>query len=277
MNNINLQNLIKMKDRIPFLYLDRCKIVCKNDNICVFKDGEKFFVPVQKVMNFILGTNCSISTPAIFLMYKSNSHIHFAKRDGLYYYTPAIGSTYDNKNAEQHSFCFHNQKMKIIEKMLFLRFNEDFNVSSVEQARGIEGSRIRTFYQNISKKHSIDWGGRKFGEKVDKLNNFITLSNTFLYSISTTVIHSLDYLTDLGFLHTGQRMSFVFDFADIFKFKFFIPMCFETHINKGEKQDLEINFRDVIKKENIIDKMINVLDFLFWEIKIDADWNHIKN
>jgi len=267
MNYIDLQTLIKMKDRIPFLYLDQCKISCKNNNVIVWDKNGCYYIPVQRVLNFIIGNNCSISTPALFIMYKANAHIHFVKRDGLYYYTPAIGSTYDNKNAEQHANCFVNKKLEIINKMLYLRFKKDFNVSSPEQARGIEGNRVKQFYKEISDKYDITWQGRKFEHGSDLLNEMISLSNIFLYSLCLTIVHSLSYLPDLGFMHSGQRMSFIFDFSDIFKFNFFIPACFEIYSKSGDKKDVEIKFKEIVKINDIIEKMIDILNYLFWDKK----------
>ena len=270
MNKVNLQTNLRLEDKIPFVFLDKCRIFVKNKNIVVNTKDNQTTIPVQRMLNFILGGHASISSEAIMLMYKANCFVHFSKRDGLYYYTNGIGATYSSKNSEQHSLYFINKKNEIIKKMLLLRFGENFTFETEEQARGIEGSRIRTFYQDISDRHNIIWGGRKYGEGADKINNLITKSNIFLYSLCISVIHSLQYLTQLGFLHCGNNLSFVFDFSDIFKFKFFTPYCFEI-CNKNNNQELlENGFKDIIKREKIVDKMIDVLNYLFWDKEINV-------
>ncbi len=57
-------------------------------------------------------------------------------------------------------------RLKVVRKMYELRFREPPPARrSVEQLRGIEGSRVRQTYALLAKQYGVKWNGRKYDPK----------------------------------------------------------------------------------------------------------------
>lgn len=57
-------------------------------------------------------------------------------------------------------------RLKVVRKMYELRFREPPPARrSVDQLRGIEGSRVRQTYALLAKQYGVKWNGRKYDPK----------------------------------------------------------------------------------------------------------------
>jgi len=106
MFNVNFKELNRISERIPNLFIDQCKIFCKNNNVYAYGEFGKIQLPLQKILSLTIGAHATISSASLILMHKSNTHVSFAKRNGIFYYMPAIGATDKNKNSEKHAIAF---------------------------------------------------------------------------------------------------------------------------------------------------------------------------
>ena len=108
--------------------------------------------------------------------------------------------------------------------MFELRFGEEApGRRSVDQLRGIEGTRVRATYKLLAQQYGVKWHGRRYDpkdwDKGDTVNQCISAATSCLYGITEAAILAAGYAPAIGFLHTGKPLSFVYDIADIIKFR----------------------------------------------------------
>jgi CRISPR-associated protein Cas1 len=137
---------------------------------------------------------------------------------------------------------------------------------SIDQLRGVEGSKVKARYAELAKLNNVQWNGRVYDIKnfdaSDTVNKAISCATFALYSISEAVILALGYSPALGFIHSGDARSFVFDVADTVKLDIAIPIAFEQAA-KGD-QDIEPRVRkacrDYFKENHIGKRLVTVVE-----------------
>lgn len=139
----------------------------------------------------------------------------------------------------------------------------------MQQLRGKEGARVRKVYQEQSQKTGVSWSRREY--KVDDfeastpINQALTAAHQALYGLSYSVIVALGASAGLGFVHTGHDLSFVYDFSDLYKAEYSIPIAFEV-VKEYGKEDISTHtryaMRDAFKDGRLIERMVKDLKYL---------------
>jgi len=124
-------------------------------------------------------------------------------------------------------------RLKVVRKMYAVRFGEEApSRRSVDQLRGIEGSRVRELYRLISRQHGVAWNGRDYDpgswSAADLPNRCLSAATSCLYGITEAAVLAAGYAPAIGFLHTGKPQSFVYDIADLYKFEGVVPIAFQV-------------------------------------------------
>lgn len=128
-------------------------------------------------------------------------------------------------------------RLTIARKIFKIMFDEDAPAArSVDQLRGIEGVRVKELYKKIASSVGIEWTGRAFNGG-NSVNQAISHANAALYGLTEAVILALGYSPAIGFVHSGDERSFVFDVADCVKFSMITPMAMK--IVKESSEDIE--------------------------------------
>ena len=87
---------------------------------------------------------------------------------------------------------------------------------------------MRAAYAAASKRYDVTWADRSCGNTVCPVNHDLSWSNACLYDVTDADLHAMGWLPQLGFVHTGKALSFVYDIADLYKAEITIPCLFET-------------------------------------------------
>lgn len=158
-------------------------------------------------------------------------------------------------------------RLKVVRKMFELRFGEPAPARrSVEQLRGIEGSRVRATYALLAKQYGVTWSGRRYDpkdwEKGDTVNQCISAATSCLYGVTEAAILAAGYAPAIGFVHTGKPLSFVYDIADIIKFDTVVPKAFEiARRNPGEPdREVRLACRDIFRSSKTLAKLIPLIE-----------------
>ncbi|MCI1202669.1 type I-E CRISPR-associated endonuclease Cas1e [Escherichia coli] len=158
-------------------------------------------------------------------------------------------------------------RLKVVRKMYELRFREPPPARrSVEQLRGIEGSRVRQTYALLAKQYGVKWNGRKYDpkdwEKGDVVNRCISAATSCLYGISEAAVLAAGYAPAIGFIHSGKPLSFVYDIADIIKFDLVVPKAFEIAARQPAEPDKEVRLacRDIFRSSKLTGKLIPLIE-----------------
>ena len=220
----DLQTLATAKDRITFIYLERCKISRDSGAITVHDEVGTRAIPAAMISSLLLGPGTEISHRAVELIGDAGASIVWVGEHGVRYYASGRALTNHATLLLEQAKYVSNEKLhiQVARKMYQLRFpNEDVSKLTMQQLRGREGSRIRNVYRQQSKKWNVEWKGRNYNPEVyedgDIVNQSLSAGNACLYGIAHSVICALGCSPGLGFVHVGHELSFVYDIADLYK------------------------------------------------------------
>ncbi|MGQ5708752.1 type I-E CRISPR-associated endonuclease Cas1e [Lactobacillus sp. PSON] len=268
-----LNELGRVSDRITFIYVDHADIDKHNSAIEVHDSQGTVYIPVALVSVLMVGPGTTITHRAIELMGDSGLSVVWTGEWGVRQYAHGRALNHSSRFLERQAKLVSNERSRIsvARKMYGIRFpNEDFSHLTMEQLRGKEGSRIRKVYQHESSKNNVKWSRREY--KVDEfqsqtpINQALTVAHQALYGLCYSVVAALGISPGLGFIHTGHDLAFIYDFADLYKADYSIPIAFEV-IAKYGKRDIEqhtrLAMRDAFKDGKLLSKMVADLKYLF--------------
>lgn len=268
----DLQALGTIKDRIIFVYVERCKISRDNGAITVHDEQGTKAIPAAMITTLLLGPGTDISHRAVELIGDAGVTIIWVGEHGVRFYASGRALTNHSTLLLKQAKYVSNEKLhvQVARKMYQLRFpEEDVSKLTMQQLRGREGSRIRKIYKQQSEKWNVKWNGRNYDpeayEKGDTVNKSLSAGNACLYGIAHAVICALGCSPGLGFVHVGHELSFVYDIADLYKAEITIPIAFEIASGLIEDVDGETRrkVRDALKNGKILDRMVHDIKWLF--------------
>lgn len=133
---------------------------------------------------------------------------------------------------------------------------------SVEQLRGIEGTRVRKTYQLLARKFGVEWRGRDYNPESwdvsDLPNRCLSSATAALYGVTEAAVLAAGYAPAVGFIHTGKPLSFVYDVADIYKFDTVVPVAFKIAADKPPNPERAVRLacRDIFRQTKLLERII---------------------
>lgn len=236
-----LNELGRIQDRISFLYLEHARVNRQDSAVTVTDQRGTVFVPSAMVSVLLLGPGVDVTHRAMELIGDTGMAVVWVGEHGVRQYAHGRALGHSSRFLEQQAKLVSNRRTRVAvaRKMYQMRFpKEDVSKLTMQQLRGKEGARVRRVYLEQSKKTNVPWDRREY--KVDSfdsstpINKALTAAHQALYGLSCSVIVALGASPGLGFVHTGHDMSFVYDFADLYKAKYSIPIAFEMTAKHGD-------------------------------------------
>lgn len=274
-----LQSLPQIRDRMTFLYLERCQIN-REDSAITFRDEEGIVhVPAANISVLLLGPGTNISHRAMELIGDAGVTVIWVGEHGVRFYAGGRPLTHRSSMLIHQAEMVSNQKkhIAVVRKMYELRFpGEEVSHLTLQQLRGREGSRMRSAYRNASKKWGIPWSGREYTpgdfDAGDDVNQALTAGNMCLYGLAHAVIFALGCSPGLGFVHVGHENSFVYDIADLYKAEITIPLAFEVASQHPEDLPavMRRRTRDTITSAHLLERMVKDVRWLLEENSEDT-------
>jgi CRISPR-associated protein Cas1 len=146
--------------------------------------------------------------------------------------------------------------------MFRLQFpQEAVDGKSLNELRSMEGHRIKVLYSEFGTKYGVTWKGRSYDrdnwQLADHINRAISASNASLYALCTAVVCSLGYLPQLGFVHSGGTIPFVYDIADLYKPETSFDAAFQAvGINpQADGKDVLVLLKQSIEKSRLLQNL----------------------
>lgn len=289
MKKPELQSLPQIRDRMSFLYLERCLINRQDGAITVTDARGTVHVPAASLGVLMLGPGTNISHRAMELIGNSGICTVWVGEHGVRYYAHGHPLTHSSRLLIRQAELVSNVRTRVAvaRKMYQMRFpNEDVSSLTMQQLRGREGSRVRAIYRHASKTTGVPWGGREYDPDnfggSDAVNMALSAAHACLYGVAHSVIAALGCSPGLGFIHTGHERSFVYDIADLYKGAITIPIAFEVAAEQPEDIGpvTRRKVRDAISNGHILEQAVKDICFLFLENETaqaekDADVLHL--
>jgi CRISPR-associated protein Cas1 len=230
-----LYELPQIRERISFLYLERCLVSRQDSAITVTDDRGTVHVPAAMLGVILLGPGTNISHRAVELIGDTGTSIIWVGERGVRYYAHGRPLTHSSRLLEAQAALVSNTRSRLaVARLMYqMRFpGEDVSHMTMQQLRGKEGARVRTVYRQASKKTGVPWSGREYNPDdfaaSDAVNMALSAAHACLYGAAHSVIVALGCSPGLGFVHTGHERSFVYDIADLYKAEVTIPVAFEV-------------------------------------------------
>jgi len=236
---ITRESLPQVKDKYPFIYLERGRLEIDDSSVkWIDCDANVVRLPIATLNCLLLGPGTSITHEAVKVISQSNCGVCWVGEDSLIFYAGGLTPTSDTRNMrDQLKLSADPQKSVEVARRMFAKRFPDINLSgkSLKEMMGMEGSRVRTLYEQKSQEYGVGWKGRSYTpgkfELGDITNRILTANNAALYGILSSVVHSMGYSPHIGFIHSGSPLPFVYDLADLYKESLCIDLAFSLTLD----------------------------------------------
>lgn len=256
--------LTRAQHRLTFLYLEKCRIE-RDDNgvhatITINQDTAPqtltCYIPVADLTVLLLGPGTSITQPAIAHCARNGCGLSFVGSGAVRAYGALLSPYASTMLLERQAALWADTaaRTRVAQHMFLRRFPDTaanlLANQTIEQLRGLEGARVKRAYRRLANQHGIPrW--RRVRETDDphfeQVNLAMNVANTALYGLTAAVVQVLGMSPGLGFVHTGNRLSFALDIADLYKVDHLTPLCFslkdETNVEFAVMGALRDKFR----------------------------------
>ena len=267
------KELARASERITFLYLEHAKIHRLDSAIKVTDSNGIVYVPAALISVLMLGPGTEVTHRAIELMGECGMSIMWVGEHGVRQYAHGTALSHNTKLLENQAKFVSNtrSRLAIARKMYEMRFpNDSFDHLNMQQLRGKEGARVRRIYRKLSQETGVEWDRREYDhndfENGTAINRALTAAHQALYGLSYSVVAALGMSAGLGFIHTGHDLSFIYDFSDLYKADYSIPIAFKTVAEYGDDDiatKVRWAMRDEFKKGQLVKRMVEDLQNLF--------------
>ncbi|MGW4371511.1 type I-E CRISPR-associated endonuclease Cas1e [Nocardia takedensis] len=232
---IRIGELVRARDRLSFLYLERATIHRDGNAITSTDERGVVHIPAATIGALLLGPGTRVTHQAMMLLAESGATAVWVGERGVRYYANGRSLARSSRLLEAQALAVTNQttRLRVARTMYEMRFpGEDVTALTMQQLRGREGARVRRLYRLHAQRTGVEWNRRDYDptdfDNADAVNQALSAATTCLYGIVHAVIVALGCAPGLGFVHTGHERSFVFDLADLYKAEFAIPAAFDA-------------------------------------------------
>lgn len=273
----------RLSDRLTFLYVDKCRVE-QDDNgthtrVETDTGVHTTYLPVATLACLLLGPGTSITSPAATALAKHGCALVFTGAGVVRSYStvaPLSGST--KLLLEQaRAVTDEDRRLEVAKRMYAMRFPDaalppevDLGVDTL---RGLEGARMRAFYQAQARRHRLSgWKRRKDGDAaLDPVNEALNYANTALYGVCLATVTGLGMSPGLGIIHQGNPRAFVLDIADLYKTELTIPIAFRQAKSNDAGRDVMFELRDNFRLLRFLPRIVDDIHGLFGaETEINA-------
>ncbi len=224
---------IPASQRWTFVHLERGYLE-KDGHALVLRQGELLtHIPVGLFTCIQIGPGVVVTHEAVKTCAQEQCLLIWVGEQGVRCYSAGQpGGASAERILEQAALRLDPKKRLTVARNLYrYMFGEEPpQCRSIDELRGIEGNRVKSFYKDCAKRHGVTWLRRDYDpnnfSSSDDLNKALSVANAALYGVCESVILTLGYSPAIGFIHSGDARSFVFDLADTIKMQAAVETAF---------------------------------------------------
>jgi len=259
--------LFRSSDRLSFVYVEHATISRADSAVTFVKEEGVVHCPAASLSALLLGPGTRITHQAMALLGECGTTVVWVGEQGVRYYASGKSVARSSRLLIAQAKLVSNTRSRLaVARMMYQwRFpGEDTNELTMQQLRGREGARVRSVYRQWSERTGVPWERREydpnnFGDG-SPINQALSAAHAALYGIVHAAIVSLGCAPGLGFVHTGNSWSFVYDVADLYKAEITIPAAFEVVAGYTEGMDIgsvtRRAVRDRIRSEKVMERVV---------------------
>lgn len=244
-----------------FLWVERARIEREAHGIAV--QDERGIVPVPSAVLSVLmlGPGTTVTHGAMEVLAANGCAVAWVGEGAVRFYAAGHPDTDRSANVLHQAEVWADEarRLEVVRRMYELRFACRVSPSlTLQQIRGMEGVRVREAYAHASRRTGVAWSGRQYQKgdwsAADPVNRALSTANACLYGMVHAAIVSTGFSPAIGFVHTGKRLAFVYDIADLYKADLTIPLAFEAVAAGGK--GLETRVRKACRNAFFIHRLL---------------------
>jgi CRISPR-associated protein Cas1 len=260
---------IAIKERRSVLFLRYGSLEVQDGAfVLVDEKGVRVHIPVGSVACLMLEPGTTVSHAAVSLAASAGTLLVWTGEGAVRMYAAGQpgGARSDRLLYQAKLALDPDARLRVVRKMFALRFGAAPQRRSIDQLRGIEGSRVREMYKVLARKYNVAWKARRYDptrwSRADLPNRCLSCGTACLYGVTEAAILAAGYAPAIGFLHTGKPLSFVYDIADLFKFETVVPVAFEVAAKNPRRPESEVRqrCRDAFKETRLLRRIIPTIE-----------------
>ncbi|MFE5757541.1 type I-E CRISPR-associated endonuclease Cas1e [Streptomyces massasporeus] len=261
--------LPRIADSLSFLYLDMVRVVQDDTGVCAqIQTGDHrtdvVYIPTAALSCLLLGPGVSITTPALTTLARHGTSVVCVGAGGVRAYAGILPDSLTTHwlHRQVATWADPVKRLEVAVQMYRMRFNNADVPASVtlEQLRGMEGERMKTFYKILAKQHGIGRFRRNYRpdqwDTQDPVNLALSAANTCLYGVVHAALLALGLSPALGYAHTGTQHAFVYDIADLYKAEITLPLAFALHNSDKPEQEVRRRFRENLRLLRLLPRIV---------------------
>lgn len=267
-----LETLPPVRERWTPIYLEHGRIEVDDSSVkWIGADRTVMRLPIASLSVLMLGPGTTVTHAAMKACAECDTPVCWVGADGMKFYAFGVAPTHDNERARKQAEIASSPKRRdeVARRMFSKRF-PDVDVSGIalKELRGMEGHRVRALYAQMGTTYGVSWKGRNYDTNnwnvSDTINKAVSAANAALYALTTSVVCSMGYLPQLGFIHTAATLPFVFDIADMYKPETTLPAAFETVSldPNAPEEDVIARLKSYIESTKLLKRMPKDLETL---------------
>lgn len=255
--------------RYSFVFLERGYLE-KDGHAVVFRRGEELLhIPVGLTNCLLMGPGAVVTHEAVKTCADEGSLLVWVGEQGVRCYSAGMpGGAIGERLLEQAAKRLDPaSRLRVARSLYRYMFNEEPpQCRGIDELRGVEGNRVKAFYKDCSKRHGVPWARRDYEvddfDSSDDINKALSVANACLYGVTEAVILALGYSPAIGFIHTGDARSFVFDLADTIKMTVAVETAFRVVAKHPPDVESAVRHacRDAFRELDIARKLVTILD-----------------
>lgn len=262
----NLRLLPKVRDSWSYLYVERCRIDQLHYAVALHVKSGIIPVPVASLNLLLLGPGTSITHAAIRTLADNGCLVGWVGEAGVRFYALGLGETRSSRHFLHQARIWADPKTRL--ETVIRMYRHRFEAGEIpahytlRQLRGREGLRVRAAYERASRETGVPWRGRNYDVRIhrmgDPINRALSTANACLYGICHAAIVAAGYSPALGFIHTGNMLSFVYDIADLYKTELSIPVAFQVVAEGSERieERTRARCRDLFFQSRLLQRIV---------------------
>ena len=217
-----IQDLVRVEDRLSFAYFEHCTIGRDDNAITVTDVTGVIHVPAAALSVLMLGPGARVTHQAMTVIGENGATVIWVGERGVRMY--AFGKPLTHSSAllqKQAELVSNTRKRLSVARMMYqMRFpGEDVSGLTMQQLRGREGARIRRVYRECSERTGVEWDKRTYDhddfDAGSEINKALSAANTCLYGLAHAAIVALGCSPGLGFVHVGHERSFAVSYTHL--------------------------------------------------------------
>lgn len=257
------RELTRVSERLSFVYLERATVHRDGNAVTATDKDGVIHIPSAALGCLLLGPGTKVTHAAMSLLGDSGATVVWVGENGVRFYAHGRSLARSTRLLVRQAELVSStrSRLAVAREMYAMRFpGEDVSALTMQQLRGREGARVRQLYRWHARRVGIDWSRRDYDperfEDGDVANRALTVANTCLYGIVHGVVAALGCSPGLGFVHTGNDRSFVYDIADLYKADVSIPVAFDVaaDLQADTEPTVRRRIRDAVVEHRLLER-----------------------